>query len=137
MVQLKMKGYSQRQAYREVYDNNMTDTQVDEEASRIFNSPKVVARYEELVNELKDANIMSAKERMLWLSEVVKDIQTEETLTGVKKADLNTKIKAIDTLNKMDNSYQQNINIKGVINDPFENMTTEELRETIESLKNG
>ena len=29
MVQLKVKGYSQRQAYKKVYDNNMTDEQID------------------------------------------------------------------------------------------------------------
>lgn len=142
MVQLKIKGISQRQCYREVYDNNMTDAQVDEEASRIFNSPKVVTRYEELVNELKDSVIMSAKERMQWLTNVIKNIQRddvyvknndgEDVLIGSKNADINTKIKAIDTLNKMDNTYQQNVKISGSINNPFENLSEEELRKLIQ-----
>lgn len=115
MVQLKIKGYSQRQAYKEVYNNNMTDEQIDIEASKIFNLPKVSLRYEELMKELEDDSIMSAKERMRWLTEVIKDIQREETniktpdgeemIVGSKNADLNTKIKAIDTLNKMSGEY--------------------------------
>lgn len=129
LVQLKLQGYSQRQAYKEVYDNNMTDKQIDEEASLIFNDPKVVQRYEELVKELEDKAIMNAKERMKWLTEVVENKQTEETNNGtIKTADLNTKIKAIDTLNKMDNTYQQNVNIKGTINNPFSQLSVEELK---------
>ena len=59
---------------------------------------------------------MSAEERMEWLSGVVKDInrdevyvrnsEGEEVLMGSKNADLNTKIKAIDTLNKMSGEYR-------------------------------
>ena len=114
-IQNIVKGMTQRQAYRDVYENNMTDKQVDEEACKLFNTPKVHQRYEELLEELEDKSIMSAKDRMKWLTEVIKDIQREETnikmpdgqeiLIGMKNADLNTKIKAIDTLNKMSGEY--------------------------------
>ena len=114
-IQNVVKGMTQRQAYRDVYENNMTDKQVDEEACKLFNTPKVHQRDEELLEELEDKSIMSAKDRMKWLTEVIKDIQREEAnikmpdgqeiLIGMKNADLNTKIKAIDTLNKMSGEY--------------------------------
>lgn len=141
-VQNLIKGMSQRQAYRDVYKNNMTDKQVDEEACKLFNSPKVHQRYEELMQQLEDTSIMSAKERMKWLTDVIKNIQRDdvyvkdsegnETLIGSKNADINTKLKAIDTLNKMDNTYQQNIKVSGNINNPFENLSEEELRKLIQ-----
>lgn len=146
MVQLKVKGYNQRQAFKEVYKNKMTDEQIDIQASKIFNNPKVLLRYEELMQQLEEESIMSAKERMKWLTDVIKNIQRDdvyvrdnegnETLIGSKNADINTKLKAIDTLNKMDNTYQQNIKISGNINNPFENMSTEELREALRKLEN-
>lgn len=146
MVQLKVKGYNQRQAFKEVYKNKMTDEQIDIQASKIFNNPKVLLRYEELMQQLEEESIMSAKERMKWLTDVIKNIQRDdvyvrdnegnETLIGSKNADINTKLKAIDTLNKMDNTYQQNIKISGNINNPFENMSTEELREALKKLEN-
>ena len=145
-VQNLIKGMSQRQAYRDVYKNNMTDKQVDEEACKLFNSPKVHQRYEELMQQLEDASIMSAKERMKWLTDVIKNIQRDdvyvrdnegnETLKRSKNADINTKIKAIDTLNKMDNTYQQNIKVSGNINNPFDGMSTEELRDILGKLEN-
>ena len=58
---------------------------------------------------------MTAKERMIWLTEVINNIQREEVfvrnsdgeevLMGSKNADLSTKIKALDTLNKMSGEY--------------------------------
>ena len=145
-VQNLIKGMTQRQAYRVVYKNNMTDKQVDEEACKLFNSPKVHQRYEELMQQLEEESIMSAKERMKWLTDVIKNIQRDdvyvkdnegnETLIGSKNADINTKIKAIDTLNKMDNTYQQNIKVSGNINNPFDGMSTEELRDILGKLEN-
>lgn len=140
MVQLKVKGYSQRQAYKEVYNNNMTDEQIDIQASKIFNTPKVCLRYEELMEELKEDAIMSAKERMIWLTNVINGKEKDTTYLSVngettpieKTADLNIKIKALDTLNKMDNTYQQNIKVSGNINNPFENLSEEELRKLIQ-----
>ena len=144
MVQLKVKGYSQRQAYKEVYNNNMTDEQIDIQASKIFNTPKVCLRYEELMEELKEDAIMSAKERMIWLTNVINGKEKDTTYLSVngettpieKTADLNIKIKALDTLNKMDNTYQQNIKVSGNINNPFDGMSTEELRDILGSLEN-
>lgn len=141
-VQLKVKGYSQRQAYKEGFGVDYSDDAIDNKASKFFARGEVQARYEELVNELKDSAIMTAKERMIWLTNVIKNIQRddvyvknndgEDVLMGSKNADINTKIKAIDTLNKMDNTYQQNIKVSGNINNPFENLSEEELRKLIQ-----
>ena len=69
-----------------------------------------------LQEKIEDEKIMTAKERMKWLSEVIKDIQREEIKIKLpdgsdetlymKNADLNTKLKAIDTLNKMTGEYK-------------------------------
>ena len=61
------------------------------------------------MEQLEDKAIMSAKERMIWLSEVVQDVQKEKILVEdievSKTADLSTKMKAIDILNKMSGEY--------------------------------
>ncbi len=114
-IQNIVKGMSQREAYKNAYQVNYKDEAIDSKASVLFNTDKVQKRYRELMNKLEDESIMNAKERMKWLTEVIKDIQREEAnikmpdgeevLIGMKNADLNTKIKAIDTLNKMSGEY--------------------------------
>lgn len=117
-IQNIVSGMSQRQAYKEAYNaENMTDESIDVEACKLFNDTKVAQRYHELMEELKDKAIMTATERMIWLTEVVKGIQTEESkyfsdgecIVYEKTADLNTKIKALDTLNKMSGEYTTKI----------------------------
>lgn len=145
-IQNLVKGMTQRQAYRDAYpDNNSSDKTIDETASRLFNDSKIQTRYKEILKELEEDAIMSAKERMIWLTKVVKGEEKEETkyyggngeaIVYEKQADLSTKIKALDTLNKMDNAYQQNIKVSGSINNPFENMSTDELREVLSDLEN-
>lgn len=143
-IQLRLKGYSQRQAYKEGFGVDYSDDAIDNKASKFFSRGEVQARYEELINELKEDTIMSAKERMIWLTNVINGKEKDTTYLSVngettpieKTADLNIKIKALDTLNKMDNSYQQNIKVSGNINNPFDGMSTEELRDILGSLEN-
>ena len=74
-------------------------------------------RIKENLEELKEVTIMTAKERMIWLSEVVQGIQTEKevVVNGAEvqikevEANLMTKLKAIDTLNKMSGEYTTKI----------------------------
>lgn len=109
-----VSGMSQRQAYKDAYQVSYSDEAIDSKASTLFNSEKVQIRYRELMSKLEEKAIMTAKERMIWLTEVVKGIQTEEckyfedgeTHIYEKSADLNTKIKAVDTLNKMSGEYR-------------------------------
>ncbi|WP_288910791.1 terminase small subunit [uncultured Thomasclavelia sp.] len=113
-IQNIVKGMSQRQAYKDAYNAQYSDKAIDEKASTLFNSEKVQERYKELIEELKEETIMSAKERMIWLTEVINDIQKEgvkvktadkDFVIGEGTADLNTKMKAIDILNKMSGEY--------------------------------
>lgn len=114
-IQNIVSGMSQRQAYKEAYNaENMKDETIDTEASLLFNDPKVAKRYKELIDKLEDKAIMTAKERMEWLTEVIMDIQKEgvkvktsdsEFVVGEGTADLNTKMRAIDILNRMSGEY--------------------------------
>ena len=110
-------GLNGTQAYLKAYNNdNLTEESARASASRLLTNVNVLSYIKELQDELRKANIMSAEERMEWLSGVVKDInrdevyvrnsEGEEVLMGSKNADLNTKIKAIDTLNKMSGEYR-------------------------------
>lgn len=135
-VQNLINGMSQREAYKQAYNVNYSEKAIDNRASELFKKGEVQVRYNELVKELKDESIMSAKERMLWLSKVVKGEVKEkhyyysdnEYVEEERESDINTKIRAVDTLNKMDNSYKQNINVSGSISNPYSGLTEEELR---------
>jgi phage terminase small subunit len=105
---------SQRQAYKDAFQVDYDDNAIDVNACKLFNDAKIKLRYKELIEELKEVTIMTAKERMIWLSEVVQGKQMEKEVVVLKdgdirieevEANLNTKIKALDTLNKMSGEY--------------------------------
>lgn len=113
-VQNLVKGMSQREAYKNSFNaKNMKDATIDKKASELFKKEEIRGRYDELVKRLEDTTIMDAKERMKWLSKVIKgDVKEKytywdngEQYDGEKEADLTTKIKALDTLNKMEGIY--------------------------------
>ena len=115
-IQNIIKGMSQRQAYKDAYNANYSDKSIDEKASTLFNSEKVQERYKELMRKLEDEAIMSAKERMIWLSKIVNgeiledvpvmtDIKNEKVNTIKCPTKIDTKLKALDTLNKMSGEY--------------------------------
>lgn len=95
-VQNIIQGMSQADAYRSAYPNQkMSDKSVWETASKLMTNPKVVSRLNELRDKLASESIMSAQERMEWLTKLVKN-QEEGT---------NEKLKAIDIMNKMSGEY--------------------------------
>lgn len=119
-IQNIINGMSQRQAYKNAYNAKYKDEDIDSKASNLFNSDKVQARYKELMGKLEDEAIMSAKERMIWLSKIVNgeiledvpvmtDIKNEKVNTIKCPTKIDTKIKALDTLNKMSGEYTTNI----------------------------
>lgn len=138
-VQNLIKGMSQRQAYKEAFDTSkMKDETIDVRACELLKDSKVKVRYNELLKKLEDEAIMSAKERKKWLSDVIKgNVKHISYNTNGEEyeneAYISDKLKAVDLLNKMDNSYQQNIKIDGTINNPFSGMTTDELRKIANS----
>ena len=92
-IQNIVSGMTQRQAYKEAYNaENMKDETIDSEASILFNSQKVSERYRELMDKLEDESIMSAKERMIWLSKIVKGEILEDVplMTEITEEKVNT-----------------------------------------------
>lgn len=109
-IQNIINGMSQRQAYKDAYNAKYSDKSIDEKASTLFNSEKVQERYKELLKELEDKSIMSAKERMIWLTDVIQGrikhiTYGSEGQEYENEAYINDKMKAIDILNKMSGEY--------------------------------
>lgn len=110
-----VQGTSQRKAYRVAFPKSVKwkDETVDSKASNLAKNDKVLARVKELQEEISSKAIMSAQERLEFLSGIVKDINQEkiviETETGKKEfevpANLDKKMKAIDLMNKMQGEY--------------------------------
>lgn len=95
-----IEGMSQADAYRAAYScKRMADKTVWENASRLMADSKVAARVQELRNELAKPSIMTAQQRLEWLTGVIIS-ETEST------AD---KLKAADLMNKMQGEYVQKV----------------------------
>jgi hypothetical protein len=108
-------GTTQRKAYRVAFPNSLKwkDETVDSKASALAKNDKVLARLKELQEETAKATILTAQERLEFLSGIVTDINKEkiivETENGEKifekPANLVEKMKAIDLMNKMQGEY--------------------------------
>ena len=82
-VNLLVQGLSQRQAFLKAYPNNkMKLGTVDNYASRIFKSPKVFARYQELLEEFRERE----KEKTGWTRE--QSIETLRFVIDTNRKDL-------------------------------------------------
>ena len=91
---------------------------------RLLTFVDIKKRIEELSQKVANNNIMSAKERQEYLSKLI-------NRDDVKVSD---KLKALDILNKMTGEYIQKVEVNGELkteNDPFKNLTTDELRKII------
>ena len=113
-----LDGMSQREAYKNSYNaENMTDKSIDEEACRLLKEHKIASRYQELQDQLANASIMSAIERLEYLTGVIKETELEKikvvhdgfAMDVERVADFNTKLKAIDLMNKMQGEYTTKI----------------------------
>lgn len=113
-----INGMSQREAYKNAYNaKNMKDATIDKRASELFQKGEIKGRYEELLKEIKNKSIMTAEERQIWLSKVIKG-EIKDTyhyfwdgdyIEEEKEPDINAKIKALDTLNKMTGEYVERV----------------------------
>lgn len=102
-------GMNQADAYRSAYPKQkMSDKTIWEAASRLMKNDKVVARLSELRNELAKPTIMSAQERLEWLTELIKS--DEESTSD--------KLRAADIMNKMQGEYIQKVEteLKNAVN---------------------
>jgi phage terminase small subunit len=122
-VQNLLKGMSQREAYKSSYNaSNMKDETIDVKASLLFKQDKIRVRYEELTERTTKKTIITAQERMEFLTRIILGEEAE--------AYLQDKMKAVDLLNKMDGQYIQRIesNSNVTIDNPYKNLTEEELK---------
>lgn len=95
-VQGIIEGKSQADAYRSAYSTkNMSDNAIYVEASLLMDDPKIAQRLTELRSQVMKSTIMSAQERMEWLTDLIKN--KEEGTTD--------RLRAIDIINKMTGEY--------------------------------
>ena len=95
-VQNIIQGMNQADAYRSAYScKNMSDNAIYVNASKLAADAKVALRLKELRDELAKPSIMTAQERLEWLTERIED----------DEVDINAKLKAIDIMNKMQGEY--------------------------------
>lgn len=95
-----INGMSQADAYRDAYPGiKMSNKTVWERASVLAKNSKVKARIDELRAEFAKPYIMTAQERLEWLTTVVKD----------DKQIIDVRLKASDQMNKMQGAYVQRI----------------------------
>lgn len=111
-------GMNQAEAYRDAYPNNrMSDKTIWETASRLIKNPKVVARIEELRAEAAKGSILTAKERLEYLSRVITGEEKEKVAQIVEgqqfefelPISVKNKLNAVDLMNKMQGEYVQKI----------------------------
>lgn len=102
-VQGIIEGMSQADAYRSAYScKRMTDKSIWENASRLMNDSKVASRVAELREKIANESIMTAQQRMEWLTKVVTS-EEESTMD---------KLRAVDIMNKMQGEYVQKVEAK-------------------------
>lgn len=102
-------GMNQADAYRSAYScKNMSDNAIYVNASKLANDAKVALRLKELRDKLAKPTIMSAQERMEWLTRLINN--DDEGTTD--------KLKAIDIMNKMQGEYVQKVEaeVKNAVN---------------------
>ena len=102
-------GYSKKTA-RVIGQENLT-------------KPYIKKKINELSQKIACNSIMTAKERQEYLTKLI-------NAADVKVSD---KLKALDILNKMTGEYIQKVEVNGELKteDPFKNLTTDELRKII------
>ena len=90
---------------------------------RLLTNVDIKKKIEELSQKIACNSIMTAKERQEYLTKLI-------NAADVKVSD---KLKALDILNKMTGEYTQKVEVNGELKteDPFKNLTTDELRKII------
>lgn len=125
-------GNNGTQAYLKAYKSCKKEEAAMVNASRLLRNAKVNNYVTELRQKLQDKAIMSAEERMNWLTKVINGEIKEKSAvlktnfeTGEQEmveqdfpSRLDTKLKSMDILNKMTGQYVTNLN--GNINLSYE-----------------
>ena len=105
-VQRLIEGNSQREAYKFAYNcENMKDESIDVEASKLFNSPKIIQRYEELLEEHKQKALYTREEAindLIWLKEKARE---DIEYRGLKQANGGHFLKSVNELCVLEGLY--------------------------------
>lgn len=113
-VQNIIQGKSQIDAYKDAYSaENMSDNAISREACLLLKNPKVAQRHKELSDQLAKPSIMTAQERLEFLTGVINGTRGEkvvEVIDGEPKeievpASMKNRLSAIDIMNKMQGEY--------------------------------
>ena len=91
---------------------------------RLLTNVDIKKKINELSQKIACNSIMTAKERQEYLTKMILKEETKDT----------DRLKAVDILNKMTGEYIQKVEVNGELkteNDPFKNLTTDELRKII------
>ncbi len=107
-IVLESMNYSD--AYRGAYNTkNMKDATVNRNAFELFHDNKITARIKELRDEIAEQDIISAKERLKLLSDIAtgkkKETYKYDGKEYEREPSSTDKIRAIDTMNKMEGTY--------------------------------
>lgn len=117
-------GNNGTQAYLKAYKTCKKENTAKVNASRLLTKANVIEYIEELQEELKKKAIMTAEERLIWLTGVVQGKIKEkvyyEGQESEREAYLNDKMKALDILNKMDGNYISKLELANNQEKPFE-----------------
>lgn len=107
-------GLNGTQAYSSAYKSCKKENAARVNASRLLTKANIIEYINELQEKLKEKAIMSAEERMIWLSKVVqgeiKEIGFWDGEEVKREPSLSDKLKGMDILNKMTGQYVTKIN---------------------------
>ena len=105
-VQRLIEGNSQRDAYKFAYNcEKMKDESIDVEASKLFNSPKIIQRYEELLEEHKQKALYTREEAvndLIWIKEKARE---DIEYRGLKQANGGHFLKSVNELCQLEGLY--------------------------------
>jgi len=109
------KGMSDTDAYKKsgYSTKNMKPATINREAHELRKNPNISARIKELQEKAETDVVMSVRERMVWLTNLINGTYKEKVLVeGVeaeREAYTPDKLKALDILNKMCGTYIEKV----------------------------
>jgi phage terminase small subunit len=109
-VQNIIQVMSQADAYRSAYSTkNMSDNAVYVNASKLMDNTKVALRLKELRDKLAKPSIMTAQERLEFLTQVINGTKCEKVFVEGAEvevpASMKCRLTAVDIMNKMQGEY--------------------------------
>ena len=113
-VQGIIEGKTQAEAYRSAYNcKGKSDNAIYVNASKLAADPKIALRIQEIREQMMKPTIMSAQERLEFLTQVINGTKGEkivEVVDGEAKefevpASMKNRLSAIDIMNKMQGEY--------------------------------